>query len=602
MNRKTTAWLVTLALALGAFILLVERPGRRARAAAAQPQPVLDGLDPAAVTAVSVRWSNVLIEAVRADGGWRLVQPVEHPAHHVRIGSLLDRLAALRGRSLLTPAELRARPDAAADFGLAPAQAAVVLRAGTGETEVQFGLPVFTGGAVHLQVIGRAGIFTAGSDLFDALPRHADDWRDPRFVPLREPGFDRLRVVSAAGAWTLGRTGTNGGWQILEPRPARADAAQVEALLRALETASVGRFLADTPPAALEPFGLRPPAAAVTLGAGTNALLTLELGGAVTNAAEFVHARRSAPPGLVTVPAALLEALRVPYTALLDRRLFDFPPAAAAAVQVAGTNAFRLARDAHGAWQVAVGTNQFAADPELAAEFLARLTSLGIADVAKEVVTDLDLDRFGLAPPRRSFTLLPAGATNALARLDLGAPHADRVYVRRAGEPPVYDVLAAELADLDVPAWQLRDRGLWSFAGSNVVSVLVQQGDRTWSLTRQGPSHWDLPPVYRNEVNPFALDEALHRLGGARALGWAAVDDAAGRFGLKTGIKLTFEFRPAGGTRPAPLLLDFGKRSPRGHIYARLGGTQGPVFELPGPLFDALWAQLRLPGEAPPPL
>lgn len=601
MNRKTTAWLVTLALALGAFILLVERPRRLARADAAAPKPVLGGLDPATVTGVTVRWTNLLLEAVRSNGAWHLVQPLEYPAHRVRIGSLLDRLAALRGHSVLTPAELRARPDAAAAFGLAPAQAAVVLRTAAGETEVHFGLPVFTGGAVHLQVLGKAGIFTAESSLFDTLPRQADDWRDPRFLPLAETGFDRLRVTSPAGAWTLARTGTNDGWQIIEPRPARADARRVGELLRGLEAANVGRFVAATPPAAPEPFGLRPPQATIALGAGTNFFLTAELGGPVTNLAGAVYARRPAPGNLVTVPAALLEQVRVPYTALLDQRLFDVAPAAVAAVQVTGTNGFRLARGAANTWRLTVGTNVFAADPALAGLFVARLTALGMADVAKEVVTELDLARFGLAPPRRSFTLYAAGSTNPLARLDLGTPHGDRVHARRLGEPPVYNVLAAELAEADPEPWQLRDLGLWSFPGSNVVSVLVQQGDRTWSLTRMGTNHWELPPVYRNEVNPFALDEALHQLGAARALGWAARNDAAGRFGLSTGVKLTFEFRTAAGARPAPLLLDFGKRTPRGHIYARAGGAQGAVFELAGPVFDALWAQLRLPGGDPPP-
>ncbi|MFN0066236.1 MAG: DUF4340 domain-containing protein [Limisphaerales bacterium] len=602
MNRKTTAWLVTLALALAAFILLVERPRRLARARAAAPQPVLGGLDPAAVFSITVRWTNLLIEAVRSNGTWHLVQPVEYPGHPVRIRSLLDRLAALRGHSVLPPAELRARPDAAAAFGLAPAQAALVLRTPAGGTEVHFGLPVFDGGAVHLQALGRAGIFTADISLFDALPRRADDWRDPRFLPPAAGGFDRLRVTSPAGAWTLTRTGTNDAWQIIEPRPARADVRQVEELLRGIEGAMVGRFVTDTPPAGLEAFGLRPPQATLAFGTGTNFFLTAELGGPATNAAGAVYARRSAPGNLVAVPAALLALVRVPYTALLDRRLLDVAPASLASVRVTGTNDFTLARAAGGdGWRLTEGTNAWDADPGLAAGFLARLTALGMADVAKEVVTELDLARFGLAPPRRSFTLLAAGSTNPLARLDLGTARGDRVHARRLGEPPVYEVLAAELAEVDVEPWELRDLGLWSFPGTNVVAVLVQHGDQPWSLTRQGTNHWELPPLYRNEVNPFALDEALHRLGSARALGWVARNDAAGRFGLSTGIKLTLEFRTAAGTRPPPLLLDFGKRSPRGNVYARAGGAQAPVFEFAGPVFDALWSQLRLPGGGPPP-
>ena len=94
MNWKTTWLLLALALALFAFIDLVERHTSPTSAAAAPPARLLS-LSAGTVTNISLRRTNQLIlRAERAGASWNLTAPLFYPAQTFAIENLLQTLPA----------------------------------------------------------------------------------------------------------------------------------------------------------------------------------------------------------------------------------------------------------------------------------------------------------------------------------------------------------------------------------------------------------------------------------------------------------------------------------------------------------------------------
>ena len=126
MNTSQTKWLVGLALALFALIVVTEvrRPSGPAKSAA--EESLVPQLRPASVTRVEFTRSNLTFRAERAAGQWRLTAPLAYPAHDLALNALLDVCSRLRPQLVIGAPQAKSP----ADFGLAPPQATVLFLQG----------------------------------------------------------------------------------------------------------------------------------------------------------------------------------------------------------------------------------------------------------------------------------------------------------------------------------------------------------------------------------------------------------------------------------------------------------------------------------------
>lgn len=615
MNWRTTLWLSGTAAVLLLVILGIERPYRESRTRSAAPQRVLPGFLPDAVDALEVRAASNVVRLLRTNGVWVVDQPSLPAADRPLVEGILQRLTQLRGPSVLSAAELRARPQAAREFGLNPPVASLAILDGPTRSEILLGSRSLTGHQVYFQIPGLAGIFATDAGLLDEVQRDASGWRDPALIPLQQIDFDRLRVSSPSGTFSLVRGVTNGTWDIVEPRPARADATRVNLLLRQLEFLPVVRFFSVHETPTPEDAGLQPPRLVLSLARGTNEVFQLALGNLATNfalatapaatnvsaaPAAPLFARRGTPPEVLGVPTETLDLLRISYKDLLDRRLLRFDRALVREIDLHGAEDFRLVRSGagNGPWRLQPGDQP--ADSEAVDRLLANLAVLEMIDVAKENVTEPDRASYGLAPPAGRIILrgTPGDAQTVLAQLEIGALRENLNFSRIPGDPAVYSVNPADIQALPTAAWQVRDRALWSFEAAKVTAVSVQHEAMQWTIRRTGTNDWAVPPGWRNEVNPFALEEALHRLGRVRALKWIGPGESR-HLGLTNGPLLTLEFQAsaaASNTPPPTVQVAFGKRSPAGNRYASstlsAGGRMS--FEIPGSIFEDLWREIGI--------
>jgi hypothetical protein len=603
MRGKSTLVLVLLALALGAFIYFYERHTLDTTTRLTQVVRLLPDFNPLAVRAVLVTGTNLNLRAERAARGWRLTAPVAYPAHAPGIEDFLRELGELNTRQRVTAADVRAQPDGLAAYGLRLPAGAIVLELATNRLEFRLGTVTAENDRVYLQLSGDPDVYTAGSNFVARLPREANVWRDPALLQLDDLAFSRVAIRAPGRGFEFERDSTNLQWRLSKPIATRADNAAVETLLQRMRAWQAAGFVTDTPSAAdLERFGLATNELELALGDGTNDLAVVQFGGAVSNGGDLIYARRLPHSNVVTLARTTADPLRLPFTEFRERRLFNAAPAAVEQVDVRGPDQFTLRRDPAGGWRVTEPLN-FAADGGIVTNLLLALAELEVVEFVKDVVTDYA--PYGLAPPARGYEL--RGGTNGApwtVRLEFGSNNAaGQAFTRRADEPSVYTVPAGNIARLPQALFELRERQLWNFAGSNVVNVTVRQGNVTRKLLRAPGSDWTVSEGPAAPFNALSVPETLHRLGQLRAARWiarGAEQKAALGFNPLTTHEITLEV--AVGERIERFALELAAPLPnRRRLMAAQIEGETVVFEPAPEVLDGVLRDLTIPPGAATP-
>ncbi len=595
--------MLAFAATLFAFIYFVERHTRPTSANAA-PTPPLLSLRPTEITNIVLRRTNqFVLRAERVNQQWNLALPIFYPAQTFAIEKLLQTLSTISAYTYLSPQDVSDQKRSLANFGLDVPAATVVLHHGGHRTELLFGSRTPVGDQVYVQLLNAPGIYVVGAELLDLLPASANEWRDTALLDLKDYTLDRIEVRNAARNFAIELNPTNKTLYLSKPSVARASAPKVEAMLRKVQTTQV-RFVTDDPRADLDEYGLRPPAAELVFGQGTNDLVTVQFGKSPTNDSSVVYARRMSQTNIVLVPRTVFDALQTSHAELRDRHLLSFVPEAVDAIDVVGEEVFSVRRQTNGIWSV-TQPQPMPADSDVIRDWLAQLSFLE-GNIEKDVVTDYA--PYGLTAPARKY-ILKGGSTNAngtvtnriLARLEIGARKENQVFAR-GEDDAVYSLSAGLFNRLPAAAWQLRDRRVWSFTTNQVTKVTVRHRGYTREFLRAPSGEWSLAPGTQGIINTFALEEMLFRLGDLRAVSWVARGDAhRSQYAFAdNGYKLTIELRL--GDRTRALALEFSTRPPAPYPLA-LAAVDGQswIFEFPPQLFTEMVNHITNPPLPQPP-
>ncbi|MGO8930576.1 MAG: DUF4340 domain-containing protein [Limisphaerales bacterium] len=585
-SRNTWRWIIV-AAGLFAFIFFYQRHVNKSGGG---PVTVLPNLKAAAATSVQVRpGAHLEIRADRTNGTWQLSKPLVYPAQAVSIESLLTELERLTPATYITARELRDRPTADEEYGFAAPQASIIIEQPGYTARLRVGARTAPGDQVFLKVVGGEGVYVVDADLLKYIPRSADDWRDTALLDLKGLAFDRLAVTNGAKVFELRRNGTNQLWRMVYPLQARANNAKVEESLQMLQSVRVRQFVPDDSRADVEAFGLQPPELEVALGQGTNTIARLQFGKSPTNDTRLVYARRVGLNAVVAVPKDLL----APWYALVnDFRdpLLVTLTAPVASIEVRGQDNFSVQQQTNNMCRVL--PQDLPADADLVKDLLSALSSLQIVEFTKDVATAPDLPLYGLASPRRRYTLRspatnsPSGPTNAIiTELNFGTNQADKVFAQRADEPGfVYAVKLADFQRLAAAGWQMRERRIWNLSTNDVARATIRQEGRVRQIVRNGPNDWSLAPGSQGVINDLAVEEAVSGLCQLTAAAWVgrgAADRA--HFGLSDNShQITLELKNG-----EKVSVEFSNRAPAGVPCAAVTLDGEPwVFECPAWLYN----------------
>lgn len=549
-----------LALALLAFILLVERRWQPERQLGPSLARLLPDLSPDAVTRLQVRRGRQFVHLERAGKSWKMVTPVVYPAQPVLVDNLIQALGRLTRLNPIVSTDL-------APFGLEEPQAIIVVHQGRERLEVQIGNATPVGNQVYVRAVGVPGIYAVDASILDMAPSNVNEWRSKALLTSEvAQSFDRLEVRSPTRGlgFVLSYNPTNKTWRLSRPMAARADRVKVEQLLLACLQARVEQFVSDDPKTDLEPLGLQPPQLELALGQDTNDLVSVTFGNSPSNQPAMVYARRLSHSNIVLVSKELVEKLAIPFTELRDRHLFSFVPELVTQIELLGEENITIRRQTNGLWRV-TEPDEFPADGMLVMELLGDLFAMQVSQFEKDIVTDFS--PYGLAQPLRQVTLKTSatnetGLTNIIvAQAFFGTNGIGHVFARRHDETSVYEVTEADLMRLPFFAWQVRERKIWNFNVTNVVRVTVRQGERVHQLIRRGQTNWVFGTGSQGLLNAAGVESVVRQLGQLSAAAWAGRGaEARSRLGFNPpSMRVEIEVNEAGKLNT--YTLEFGAQS-----------------------------------------
>jgi hypothetical protein len=247
-------------------------------------------------------------------GGWQIVSPKQYRADQNAVSSLASTLASLSSERLLD-----ANASNPGQYGLADAgyEVDVIEKDGSGH-RLLIGDEAPAGSSSYAALGGDPRVFMLASYNKTSLAKSLSDLRDKRLLVFEQDKLSRVELIAKKVEIEFGRNKDQ--WQILKPKPLRADDSKVEELVRKLGDAKMDLGATDEDQkkaAAAFGSGTAVATAKVTDASGTEELQ-------VRKNKEDYYAKSSAVEGIYKVASDLGTALDKTVDDFRNKKLFDF--------------------------------------------------------------------------------------------------------------------------------------------------------------------------------------------------------------------------------------------------------------------------------------
>ncbi len=244
-----------------------------------------------------------------ASSKWQMIEPKPLRVDAEAITGITSTLTNLTGDQIIEE-----KPASLAPFGLDNPNLEVAITKKDGKTQkLLIGDDTPAGGNVYVKVSGDPRVFSMASASKTSLDKTAQDLRDKRLMTFDSDKLTRVELTAKKQTTEFGKNNQN-EWQILKPKPLRADGWQVEELIRRLRDAKMDD------PAGADPLfasGTAVATAKVTDNSGTQ---TIEL----RKNKETYYAKSSTLTGAYKVANDLGTGLDKGLDDFRNKKLFDF--------------------------------------------------------------------------------------------------------------------------------------------------------------------------------------------------------------------------------------------------------------------------------------
>jgi len=248
----------------------------------------------------------------RQDGKWQLTAPKALPADQDTAISLVTTLSNVTADAVIEPKATNLAP-----YGLTHPTLDVQVKRKDGKTsEILVGDDTPTGSGAYAKVAGDPRVVTIGSYVKSSLDKSPNDLRDKRMLTFDSDKLTRVELEAKGQTLEFGKSGQS-EWQILKPRPLRADSSAVSSLVDKLKDAKMD-LTATGDPAKEFADATRVAVATVTDPSGNQ---TLEIR---KDKDKNVYAKSSVVEGIYKVNADLADAVDKSLDDFRNKKLFDF--------------------------------------------------------------------------------------------------------------------------------------------------------------------------------------------------------------------------------------------------------------------------------------
>ena len=275
-----------------------------------------------------------------SSGQWRITSPTSLSADQSAVSSLLGTFSSLNSQRLVEE-----KAGNLASYGLdAPKLEFDLSEKNNKSQKLLLGDDTPTGNGIYAKLDGDARIFIMPSFDKTSIDKTANDLRDKRLLTFDPNKISQVDLVAKKQEITFGRNKDE--WQIVKPRPLRADGSQVDELVRALTDAKMELNALDDPKKTASAFASATPVATAKLTAESG---TQEL--QVRKSKDDYYAKSSAVEGTYKVASTLGQALDKNLDDFRNKKLFDLGSDDPNKIEIRdGTKSYFLTRSGEDWW------------------------------------------------------------------------------------------------------------------------------------------------------------------------------------------------------------------------------------------------------------
>ena len=407
------------------------KPATSSLTSAAESSPKILDVTPADVSGITIAKADapVLTLSKNEAGKWQITAPKPLPADQDSVSSLLSNLSPLNSDRLL---EEKATDLNA--YGLAkPAVEISITEKNRKSEDLLLGDETPTGGSTYAALKGDPRVFIVSSYHKTGLDKTENDLRDKRLLTFDSEKLSRVELTAKKQTIQFGRSKDQ--WQILEPKPLRADQTAVEDLVRSLGDAKMELSAAEDEKKDVSAFNSGTPVAAAKLTdvAGTKVL-------EVRKNKDDYYAKSSGVTGVYKVLSSVGTSMDKSLDDFRNKKLFDFGWADPEKIEIHdGAKSTFLTRSGSDWWSSGVKMDE------------GNVGTL-VADVRDLTATKFPDNGFTAASIEITVT---SDGGKRVEKLQI-AKNGDRYVAKRENEPALYELSATAVKDLQDAAAGLK--------------------------------------------------------------------------------------------------------------------------------------------------
>jgi hypothetical protein len=248
----------------------------------------------------------------RENGKWQITEPKPLPADQDSVSSMVSALSSLNADKVVEEKAADLQP-----YGLNMPTLDVQIKRKDGKTdEVLIGDDTPTGSGAYAKLPGDAKVYTLASFSKSSLDKRVDDLRDKRLVSFESDKLTRLELQAKGQTLEFGKNSA-GEWQIVKPRPLRADSSSVNTLVDKLRDAKMD-ITATQDAAKGFAGGTKVAAATVTDNSGNQSIEVRK------DKDKNYFAKSSSVEGFYKIPTDVGDGLDKGLEDFRNKKLFDF--------------------------------------------------------------------------------------------------------------------------------------------------------------------------------------------------------------------------------------------------------------------------------------
>jgi len=366
-------------------------------------------------------------------GNWKLTSPAGYPVDKLAVSSFVTAVASVSSDKVVED-----KTTDLAQYGLKEPSLTVTLGLKDGKTKVQrVGDDAPAGSASYAAADGDPHVYTIASYTKEGISKNAADLRDKRMLTFDPEKVARVTLAAQKTETEFGKN-AQGQWQIVKPKPYRADTFAADDMIHRLQDVKLDATLSagDLKKNATA-FASAAPLAVITV---TDAAGTQKLEIKKTKDDKY-YARSSVVDGVYAVEAATAKVFDKSTDDFRNKKLFDFGfndpskidfhgPGAQVSVAKGGEKWFRNGKPLESA---SLQT------------FLDKLRDLSATKFAET----------GFGAPAADITVV-SGDGKTTEKVSLAKSGQDWL-ARREGEPALYVVSAQAMDELQKAAVDLKE-------------------------------------------------------------------------------------------------------------------------------------------------